>query len=337
MKKTIFLAMLFLCQVMTAKSLLYEPRFAKGFTVYELNSQVLELELHFSDSTIAIKRAQKQWMATSVSIPAFLIALDIPEYLSAMEGKKYLYNDKSFPQFQGIPEMPLEAMFSELGLLKTNYLVFIDDVRFQALQKKEVDKINLIPMAEYLEPSLLARLEWVILVGYLSGKETKAKAYFDEQIKKWGEHELNLERANTTKRVISGAPFRELWHLPGEKNYWRNAVNMSGATWVLDAKTQSESTAYSLEDVLRVFSDVDIWLHPGVYAERKELQSAVPHLGAFISREAFVIYQNDKQSVIGGGNNYYEQGLIEPWKIQSDLNAIVQGNEDELYFYRELK
>jgi iron complex transport system substrate-binding protein len=49
------------------------------------------------------------------------------------------------------------------------------------------------------------------------------------------------------------------------------------------------------------------------------------------------VYNNNARQTTQGGSDFWESGVVRPDVILQDLVTILQGNEGELYYYKQLK
>jgi len=173
---------------------------------------------------------------------------------------------------------------------------------------------------EWMEPTLLARAEWIRFVACFFNQEAEANRLFQavesnyEQLKK-----LATTAKSAKPDVLSGDDFRGTWYLPGGKSFAAQLFQDAGANYTYSADTTMGSRPFSFEQVLMDFSKADVWV--GVtnglsLADLKRLDERYELFQSFRSGNVFA-YTNRITSE--GGNDYWERAVARPDELLSDF------------------
>ena len=194
--------------------------------------------------------------------------------------------------------------------------------------------VNCIVNYDWRETHPLGKAEWILLFGYLIGKEKEALAYFLQLEKEYTE--LKTEASKTIKQpiVLSGNLWGETWFAPSGESF--NAVLFKDAHVryrYADSKGTG-SLALTMEKILSDNVETDFWINPGMPTKAK-LFGLQPKLKLLGPAKKNPIYDYSQS-----GNLYWEMSAIEPQKVLSDYLQIFHStavSKKNLYFYSEVK
>jgi iron complex transport system substrate-binding protein len=94
-----------------------------------------------------------------------------------------------------------------------------------------------------------------------------------------------------------------------------------------------------MEEAFIWASTADIWLNVGTVRSKNEIVAADSRFAKFRIFNEGKIYNNNKRMSPGGGNDFWESGVIAPDVILTDLIQVFHPgllNSDTLTYYREV-
>ena len=198
--------------------------------------------------------------------------------------------------------------------------------------------IPVLVLYDYLENSPLARASYIKVFGAVTGRMEQADSIFDGVCSRY--HELAdavAESCHETAKVLMNVPYADAWYVPGGENYMSRLVRDAGGEILGSVPGMSESSIISVEKALELSRRAQFWLHTGNY-ESKEALSESNELSLI---EIPQIYNNTLRVNDGGGNDYWESGVVHPDWILHDLVKIFHPSvlRDTLgfYYYREVR
>lgn len=187
---------------------------------------------------------------------------------------------------------------------------------------------------DWRETHPLGKAEWILLFGYLTGKEKEAQAYFKKIEKEYLALKTQALHLKDKSSVLSGNLAGETWFAPSGESF--NAVLFKDAHVAYKyANTEGTgSVALTLERVLSDNLDTEFWINPGMPTKEK--------LFGFEPRLKFLgpVLKNPIYDYSRSGNRYWEMSAIEPHKVLSDYLHIFHPTEftkRNLYFYQQVK
>ncbi|HEX3006586.1 MAG TPA: ABC transporter substrate-binding protein [Bacteroidales bacterium] len=200
--------------------------------------------------------------------------------------------------------------------------------------------IKVIFNAEYLERTPLGKAEWINFVAAFFNKEDSASAIFKKTADNY--NALVKKAASTTTRpmVLSGLPWKGTWYVPGGKSYASNFIYDAGADYLWKDDTGSESIPLSLETVLERANKADFWINPGAALSIKEITSLDSRMNSIKPLQQGKVFNFNLRLSPGGGNDFWESGVVHPDWILKDLIAIFHPeliSNNNFVYYQLLK
>lgn len=118
-----------------------------------------------------------------------------------------------------------------------------------------------IAMADYMEDSPIARAEWILLLGELSGKRELARAIFDGVIERYSDLVFKVSCASTKRpKVLIEVEQSGVWYVSAGESYMAQMLADAGAEWPWADTKGAGSLALNLETVAQKALDADLWL-----------------------------------------------------------------------------
>lgn len=193
--------------------------------------------------------------------------------------------------------------------------------------------------ASHMEASPLGRTEWIKFIAAFFNREAEAEHIFDEIVlhyEKLAEKTRNVAHRPT---VLSNAPWRGLWHIPGGASYNARFVEDAGARYLWRDNTSAGSIPMSIEAVVERARDAEYWINPGLARSLAELKGVDERFRLFTSFRSGRVYNNDARVNPQGGNDYWETGAARPDLVLADLISIFHPElvpDHRRIWYRQL-
>lgn len=228
-------------------------------------------------------------------------------------------------------------------------LCLTDEVQMEALHQTNPDLFLIYPfgdekskgytengiqtllIAEYLEESQLARLEWIKVFGLLTGKVKEANAYFEKIESEY--LALVDQQKKRDKTFIMNLPFQDEWFMPSTASVGVQLIEDAGLDYFYANEVGTENQLHSKEEVWQDGISADYWI---IIARRPEtfnledLLNEEPVYGVFKAvKEGQVIFCNTAET------DYFAQGVIEPNIILKDLlfaTGQIEAHQPRYFF-----
>lgn len=187
---------------------------------------------------------------------------------------------------------------------------------------------------DWRETHPLGKAEWILLFGYLMGKEKEAYAYFQKIEKEYVTLKQKAAQCKEKPSVLSGNLVGETWFAPAGGSFNAQLFEDAHVQYVYAKTEGTGSLALTLERILTDNVDTEFWINTGMPTQAKifGFQPKLKLLGP-ISKNPIYDYSRS-------GNRYWEMSAIEPHKVLSDYLQIFhpkEFNEKPLHFYKLVK
>ncbi len=293
---------------------------------------------------VKIKVPVDKIAVNSCSHVAYVDALGLTAKIVASTDPGYVYNEnfrnllseEKIENLGGSYDMNFEKILkvSPEVLMVTGF----KGVDNMAIRAQEAG-IPVVYNYEWVEKTVLGRAEWIKFFGELFDLREKADSIFNE-IKTEYLRCAELAGSATNKpKVLSGAPYKGTWYIPGGQTFMAEFYNNSGMDYFYKDNKDNFSLALSLETVMGNFLSSDIWV--GVDAKTYEaLASQDERLMLFKPAKTKKVYHYLNRTTTTGGNDFWESAMLRPDILLKDFIRIAHPEllpDWELYYLGELE
>jgi iron complex transport system substrate-binding protein len=277
----------------------------------------------------------KRIAVLSATHVGMLSALEQQHRLCAIPDKRYLHDPlikKAVAQGK-VADLKSAQQLSIKKLLArhTQALVF-SGFGPEQTQIKRLRSIGLtcIPNYEWRETHPLARAEWVLLFGALTGQFEKAQQYFKQVCQNYKRIRTQPNLCNSNPFVISGYVYGDQWVAPAANSFEARLYADVDFAYYFNKRAGTGSCFSSIQSVLAKSTGVVLWLNPGQPTRAALLQQYPKYkYFPFFKKRIFCYTHNT--------NFYWECAAAHPDWVLSDLSQIRNGNVKKLHFYKELR
>ena len=207
--------------------------------------------------------------------------------------------------------------------------------------------IPIIECAEYMEPSPLARAEWLRFYGMLFGCEARADSLFAVVDSSYnalkalaGNHKVQSSKfkAQSSSTVLLDKVTGSVWYVPGGRSTIGQMIQDAGGDYPWADDDHSGSVSLPFEAVLEKAGEADVWLfryssdHDITPAELLSEHHGYDQFKAFRSGE---IYGCDVERSL-----FYEESPFRPDWLLADFIHILHPditNQQSLRYYHKVK
>ena len=192
-------------------------------------------------------------------------------------------------------------------------------------------------LGEYVESSPLGKAEWMVAVGEITGTRNKAEELFTTISERYIKLATKVSLAgNEHKKVMLNTPYRDSWFIPSEQNYIARIIRDAGGQPFTIAGEGNSSQPIDIEQAYIWASQADVWLNVGACNTMEELTRQNPKFADVKAVRERRVYNNNGRQTEQGGSDFWESGVVRPDVILQDLVTILQGGDEELYYYKQL-
>ena len=288
----------------------------------------------------------KNVVCLSTTHIGFLGALEETTSVSGLSGTAYLTNRELK---KGVAENRIREVGNEQGL---NYEMIVQlkpDVVFAYGVGSEINAqinklrdlgIPVVLVGEYLEKSPLAKAEWIKFFGTFYNKTQQADSIFGQIKSNYEAIKSVVANESEKPSVLTGLPFKDTWWIAGGQSNLAMLIQDAGGQFLWKENQSAEAFPVSLEEVFLRAAKADWWINCGSVQNLEELISFDPRFSELPAVKGLHIFNNNLRSTPGGGNDYWESGVVHPDLILSDLVKIFHPklrSDKEFYYYQQVK
>jgi iron complex transport system substrate-binding protein len=261
-----------------------------------------------------------------------LSVLEKQNTVVAVADEKLVYDSKILNQLKSGKTISIGAeeqlSIERFLLCKTNYLIYSAfSGEFKQAERLKKMGVKCIPNFDWREMHPLGRAEWILLFGYLTGKQVRAKEIFKEIVREYRAIQKKV-KATSSQKVISGNFINDYWYAPAGNSFQAKMFKDAGINYIYQNSKGTGSLELSKEKIVSSTADVQIWLNPG-FASKKDILQANPKAKYLPFFSKAKIYCTAKNL-----NKFWELGSIQPHLILKDYYYIANGiNLDQLHFF----
>jgi iron complex transport system substrate-binding protein len=254
-----------------------------------------------------------------------IVAVDNLDYYSSEFFRKNKNHVTEFIKSNAI-------QFEKLASLHCDIL--IQDGMFKNLNSKMLQKIDLPTLffQNHLESHPLGSAEWIKVMAFMLGTIDNS---FDRELNRYLETRKEVAKKDPIN-VLVNAPYRGVWYIPKENSPLGALMRDAGAK-ISPYMTGTGSASLTMEQVFSKSGWVKFWFTPNFHRSKASISAEEPRMNDFKAFENVEIFNNTKQMVKSGANNYYESFNTEPSLILKDIIAIIHKDRKNLLFFEAIE
>lgn len=287
----------------------------------------------------------KSIAALSATYIPFIRLLNQTSSIVAISGKNTIYDSTVYQLVQegkikdlGEPELNIEQ-----SILLNPDVVMGFAIDAQGMSRlTELKRFNqrVVINAEYMEPSPLAKAEWIKVFGALYELDSLANTIFQRIEKDYLALKSLAETAAIKPTVFTAVPWKGTWYVPGGNSFQANLLKDAGANYLWHDNTEIVSMPLDFEVVLAKAINADYWLNVSTFRSLEEMKLADERFTLFKAFKEKQVFNNTKTLTAYYGNDYWETGAARPDLILSDLIQLFHPDileSEEFNYYERLQ
>ncbi len=215
-----------------------------------------------------------------------------------------------------------------------------DDPAFDILRRAG---IPVVAVAEWLEPNLLGRAEWIKFFSLFLDREQQADGVFATIEASYADAVATVATLATDSQplVLAGSSFQGIFYAPGGRSYVAEAIAAAGGRYVFADDGGTASLALpDLERVLDAAGDAAVWINAATsYHSLADIVADEPRLAALPAAQSGQVWNYDLIHSDAGGVGFFELGVLRPDLVVRDLIEILHPGTFDDYqftFYRPI-
>ena len=285
----------------------------------------------------------KRVVCMSSSHIAMLDAIGAVESVVGVSGKNFITNPYIVANQHTIPDVGYDGnMNFELLVAQQPDIVLLYGVTGACTMESKLDELGIpyIYIGEYVEEDPLGKAEWLIALAEIVGLRQQGLTYFSELPQRYEQLKSMVAAAQTpAPKVMLNTPYADSWFMPSTTSYIARLIADAGGDYIYQQNTSNHSLPIDLEQAALLTTQADIWLHVENVNSLDDLRRQLPKFAQMPCVQRGEVYNCDKRRVAGGGNDYWESGVVHPDVILRDLIKIFHPElvSEEFVYYRKIE
>ena len=285
----------------------------------------------------------KRIVCMSSSHIAMLDAIGAVECVVGVSGKRFVTNHYVVTNQRSIAEVGYDGnMNFELLVGVRPDIVLLFGVTGACVMQSKLEelKIPYIYIGEYVEEAPLGKTEWLVAIAEIIGSRDQGIAYFSEIPKRYEQlKSMAAASISPVPKVMINTPYSDSWFMPSSTSYMARLIADAGGDYIYKKNTSNHSQPIDMEEAALLTTWADVWLNVESVSSLQDIRNQYPKFANMPCVQRGEVYSCDKRRVIGGGNDYWESGVVRPDVILRDLIKIFHPElvvDQDFVYYRKL-
>ena len=285
----------------------------------------------------------KRVVCMSSSHIAMLDAIGAVGNVVGVSGKDFVSNPYIVANRHSIADVGYDGNINfELLVAQRPDIVLLYGVTGACSMQSKLDELGIpyIYIGEYVEEDPLGKTEWLVALAEIVGCREQGIAYFTEVPQRYN-HLKSIAAAASSPmpKVMLNTPYADSWFMPSTTSYLARLIADAGGNYIYKKNTSNHSVPIDIEEAALLTTEADMWLHVEGVSSLKDLRLQYPKFANMPCVQRGEIYNCDRRRVLGGGNDYWESGVVQPDVILRDLIKIFHPEliSEEFVYYRKIE
>lgn len=281
-------------------------------------------------------------VAMSTTHVAMLDVLGAADRIVGLSGKDFVTAPSVRARLDSIAEIGYEGNIDYERLVAADPdIVLLFSVNGASAMEPKLKELG-IPyfyVGDYCEESPLGKAEWLMALAEVCGLRDKGRSVFDSIPLRYEAVRKRAESVATRPTAMFNAPYSDTWFMPYNSSYALRLVRDAGGQPVYRDNNSRRSQPVSMEQAYLLTDKADVWLISGTYRTARELRDALPRFADTRPVVSGRVFNSTLRSTPGGGNDYWESGIVNPDLVLRDLMKIFHPElvSEPFVYYENLR
>lgn len=269
---------------------------------------------------------QSLYSASTTHLP-LLVDLGRLDVLTGVSTKKFFIGDEIVARASGdhVREFaPASVIDVELVVSQRPGLLMTGSVTGAALAVVRRSGVPVVANHEWLEPTALARAEWLKYMSVFLNEERAATAQYAGMKARYLALRARAMAVpeDQQPRVMTGRASRGEFVVAGGRSYVAGLIRDAGGRYVWSDNAATGSVTVDMEAQLQRAGQADIWINGGGWESRAAMLRDEPRYRAFKAFDNGQVWVYERRVNNAGANDYWSRGVSHPDLILADLVKI---------------
>lgn len=281
-------------------------------------------------------------VAMSTTHVAMLNVLGAADRIVGLSGKDFVSAPSVRASLDSIAEIGYEGNIDYERLVGADPdLVLLFSVNGASAMEPKLKELGIpyLYIGDYCEESPLGKAEWLMALAEVCGLRDKGRSVFDSIPIRYEAVRKRAESVATRPSAMFNAPYSDTWFMPYNSSYALRLVRDAGGQSVYRDNNSRRSQPVSIEQAYLLTDKADVWLISGTYRTARELRDALPRFADTRPVVSDRVFNSTLRSTPGGGNDYWESGIVNPDLVLRDLMKIFHPElvSEPFVYYENLR
>ena len=232
----------------------------------------------------------------------------------------------------------------ELLLSLSPDLVLLYGVDGANIMEKKLKELGIpfMYVGDYLEDSPLGKAEWMVAVAEATGG-------MDDGIDRFtsipDRYNAIKERVDNSEEewltIMINTPYGDSWVMASQNSYVATLIADAGGHYIYgNGQDSNRSVPIDIEEAYMLASGSNIWINTGTIASMEGLRQVCPKFRDPPPVKSGQVYNTTLRTTDGGGNDYWESGIVNPDLVLADMVKIFHpslADDIEFTYYKRLE
>jgi iron complex transport system substrate-binding protein len=184
--------------------------------------------------------------------------------------------------------------------------------------------IPVMANTEWLEPSALARAEWLKYMAMLLNEERSAQRVYSAMKARYRSlrAKATAQPESTRPLVMTGRGTRGTFTIAGGRSYVAALIKDAGGRYVWADNPSVGAPAVDLEAQIARAGTADVWINGGGWTSLAAILEDEPRTIAFKAYRQKQVWVYERRVTPTGGNDYWSRSVSHPDVVLADLIKI---------------
>lgn len=281
-------------------------------------------------------------VAMSTTHVAMLDVLGAADRIVGLSGKDFVTAPSVRARLDSIAEIGYEGNIDYERLVAADPdIVLLFSVNGASAMEPKLKELGIpyLYVGDYCEESPLGKAEWLMALAEVCGLHDKGRSVFDSIPIRYEAVRKRAESVATRPTAMFNAPYSDTWFMPYNSSYALRLVRDAGGQPVYRDNNSRRSQPVSMEQAYLLTDKADVWLISGTYRTARELRDALPRFADTRPVVSGRVFNSTLRSTPGGGNDYWESGIVNPDLVLRDLMKIFHPElvSEPFVYYENLR
>lgn len=299
---------------------------AERYVLVQCGAPVPALQGDLAGAQVATVPITSLYSTSTTHLP-LLVDLRRLDVLTGVSSKKFLVGDEMLPRASNgqVREFsPASVIDTEVVVSERPSLFMTGGSTSAELSVIRQAGIPVVANHEWLEPTALARAEWIKYMALFLNEERAGQRLYGEVKARYralsGRATAVPEASKPT--VMTGRGTRGDFVIAGGRSYVAALIEDAGGRYVWADNTAMGSTTIDLEAQLARAGTADIWINGGGWSNLADIVKGEPRYGLFKAYRMGQVWVYERRVTPAGANDYWSRAVSHPDLVLADLVKI---------------